>query len=110
VGNLEARLEDVFYCHEATSSYTHTHIYIYILVGCLCVTTQQYPHKLFTKKISRFFIDGLCSPHKFFYLTRQVDIMVKERSCRQVMTSHRMGIIGSKSGTSSLASHTFKVS
>jgi hypothetical protein len=32
-------------------------------------------------------------------LTNRVDIVVKERPCRQAMSSHRMGTIGSKSGT-----------
>jgi hypothetical protein len=34
-----------------------------------CDGSQQYPYKLFTKKISRFFIDCLCSSHNIFLLT-----------------------------------------
>jgi hypothetical protein len=40
----------------------------------------------------------------------RVDTVVKERPCRQAMPRHRTGTIGSKSGTPSLASPTFKVS
>jgi hypothetical protein len=34
----------------------------------------------------------------------RVDIVVREMPCRQAMSSHRTGTIGSKSGTPSLAS------
>jgi hypothetical protein len=35
-----------------------------------CDSSQQYPRKLSTKKISRFFIDCLCSSHNFLNLTK----------------------------------------
>ena len=40
----------------------------------------------------------------------RVDTVVKERLCRQAMSSHRTSTIGSKYGTPSLASPTSKVS
>ena len=39
----------------------------------------------------------------------RVDTVVRERTCRQAMSRHQMGIIGSKSETPSLASPTSKV-
>jgi hypothetical protein len=65
-----------------------------------CDGSQQYPRKLSTKKISRFFIDCLHSLHIFYYLTNRVNMVVKKRPCRQTMSSYRMDTIGSKSGIS----------
>jgi hypothetical protein len=53
-----------------------------------CDGSQQYPRKLSTKKISRFFIDCLRSSHNIFH--------------------ERTGTIGSKSETPSLASPHFQ--
>jgi hypothetical protein len=40
----------------------------------------------------------------------RVDIVVRERPCRQAMPSYRMGTIGNKSGNPSPVSPTSKVS
>jgi hypothetical protein len=66
---------------------------LYIITSRLpvrCDYSQQYPRKLFTKKISRFFIGCLHSSYNIFY--------------------ERTSTIGNKSETPSLASSTFKVS
>jgi hypothetical protein len=73
----------------------------FILVGCPCVgTAHNNTHINYPPKRSQDFLLIISALYIiFFYLTNRVDIVVKKRPYRQTMPSHRMGTIGSKSGT-----------